>query len=213
MARYVYSSITLPSAGVSGTVVGYDRPSNGQQYSDMFRVAANGTDTGTQLPNGTISSNGSGTDLGTWVGPDEVTSMWLQFNSVTPRILAQASWPLAGSPADMPVFQGQMAIAIAANPGPPGPKGDPGTNGVANASYGSASVGSMLLGATQNIVVTISPAQPDTSYTPIVTFSGTALLGTASYAVTAQSTTTVTVAVKAGIAVSTGGTINVAALR
>lgn len=96
--------------------------------------------------------------------------------------------------------------------GPAGPTGPTGPQGI-TASFGSASVQAMLLGATQTITVTLSPAQPDANYTPIVTYSGTALLGTADYTVTAQTATTVTVQLKAGIAVSAGGTLKVAAIR
>jgi hypothetical protein len=99
--------------------------------------------------------------------------------------------------------------------GATGAKGDKGDTG-ANAglrSFGSASVGAMIVGTTQNIAVTISPTQPDTLYTPIVTFSGSALLGSASYSVISQTTTTVTVAIKAGVAITTGGTVLVVAER
>lgn len=119
-------------------------------------------------------------------------------------------------------IQGPAGLAGSAGPtGATGAKGDTGNPGAAGstgpqgitASFGSGAVGAMLLGATQNIVVTISPAQPDTSFTPIVTFSGSALLGGATYSVIGQTTTTVTVAVKAGLALSSGGTVYVAALR
>lgn len=96
--------------------------------------------------------------------------------------------------------------------GSTGAQGNTGASGIA-ASYGAGTVAAALLGTTQNIVVSISPAQPDVNYTPIVTFSGSALLGTVSYTVTAQTTTSVTVAIKAGLAVSAGGTVYVAAIR
>lgn len=105
--------------------------------------------------------------------------------------------------------------------GTTGPKGDTGAQGSTGptgpsgiaASYGSATVAASLLGAVQTLVVTISPAQPDTNYTPLVTFSGTSLLGTATYTVTAQTVSTVTVQVKAGIAITAAGTVYVAAIR
>lgn len=98
-------------------------------------------------------------------------------------------------------------------PGSTGPTGPTGPQGI-TASFGSASVPALALGGSSAIVVTLSPAQPDSSYTPVVTFSGSSLLGTASYSVTAQTATTVTVTVKAsGLAITTGGTINVAAIR
>lgn len=96
--------------------------------------------------------------------------------------------------------------------GPTGATGPQGPQGI-TASFGTASVPAMLLGATQTINVALSPAQPDASYTPIVTFSGSALLGGVDYTVSAQTATSVTVQIKAGIALSTGGTLRVAAIR
>lgn len=97
--------------------------------------------------------------------------------------------------------------------GATGATGIQGPSGLTGSSFGSASVGAMLLGATQTLTVNISPTQPDTSYTPVITFSDATLLGTITYAVTGKTTTTVSVAVKAGIVVSSGGTVYVSCLR
>lgn len=81
-------------------------------------------------------------------------------------------------------------------------------------SKGSAAVGSLALGATKDVVVTISPAMPDTSYVPVATIAGTAtLLGSVTVqGIMAASTTTVTVRVRATAVLSAGTVVNVIAV-
>jgi hypothetical protein len=104
------------------------------------------------------------------------------------------------------------AVGATGVSGSAGATGATGPKGI-TASFGTGTVPAMLLGAQSDVVVTISPAQPDATYNAFVTKSGTSLLGSSDAVVTAKTTTTVTVRVSAGIAISAGGSVSVLAIR
>lgn len=82
-------------------------------------------------------------------------------------------------------------------------------------SVGTGSVGALALGATASVVVPLTPELPDTSFVPIVSlFGGAGLLGNLTLlGVTAKTTSSVTVAVRAPLAVSAGASVQVVAFR
>lgn len=241
MARYLFVPGTITGSGMPGVVSFWDRPADGNQYIDVYYVDNTQSYIELGIVNGLMNVNGSGSDLVPFAGPDGITQIWLQKEGSTrSRWLVTASRTLDGSSglstsAVQAIVTPMIAAAVATglvgptgatgatgstgpvgtigatgSTGSTGPTGPAGTSGF---SFGSAAIPAALLGVTQAIVVPISPTQPDTNYYPQVSVSGTVLLGTISYAVTAQSTTSVTVSVKAGLAVSAGGTVYVAALR
>lgn len=85
---------------------------------------------------------------------------------------------------------------------------------------GTAAVGSMASGSTKDVVVTLDQAMPNVGYTPAPSLSvvplggaATLLAAVAVQGVVAQTATTVTVRVRASVALSAGVSVNVIVLE
>jgi hypothetical protein len=92
------------------------------------------------------------------------------------------------------------AAGPAGTAGPAGPAGTPGTT-----------AGAITSGATADLAVTLSKAMPNTTYAAVATLSGTGIGNAAVQGITARTTTTATVRIKATAAV-TNNTVTVEVL-
>jgi hypothetical protein len=99
------------------------------------------------------------------------------------------------------------AAGPAGTAGPAGPAGTPGTT----VSVGKATAGAITSGATADLAVTLSKAMPNTTYAAVATLSGTGIGNAAVQGITARTTTTATVRIKATAAV-TNNTVTVEVL-